>query len=280
MPRTRKLAGFAEGNAIAIGGENYLAARLLVPNRGGDEAGPLSLAVLYPEEQWSAVRRQAIYPLLLVGAAAVLAAMLVTALLARQVVRPLEFLRRQAAAIEQGDFRPMPLARRNDEIQDLARSINHMVERLARYEADVRQNERLRTLGQLGAGMAHQIRNAATGARLALDLHRRVCSAADDSETLDVAVRQMALMETYLQRFLTLGRPQQGRAKAIVRRPLELANSRRRSAAAGAAGLRTCAHRLAIRPSERIARDRRRQPRDRSVADQFIAERDRSGVGD
>ncbi len=31
-------------------------------------------------------------------------------------------------------------------------------------------------------------------------------------------------METYLQRFLTLGRPQQGRAKSIVRRPLQLAN--------------------------------------------------------
>jgi nitrogen fixation/metabolism regulation signal transduction histidine kinase len=223
LPRTRKLAGFAEGNALALGGDNYLAALLLVPNRGGTEAGPVSLAVLYPEEQWSAVRRQAIYPLLLVGAAAVLAAMVVTALLARRVVRPLEFLRHQAAAIEQGDFRPMPLARRNDEIQDLARSINHMVERLARYEADVRQNERLRTLGQLGAGMAHQIRNAATGARLALDLHRRVCSAEDDCETLDVAIRQMALMETYLQRFLTLGRPRQVRPASLVRRPLELA---------------------------------------------------------
>lgn len=223
LPRTRKLAGFTAENALAIGGENYLAALLLVPNRSGDDTGPLSLAVLYPEEQWSAVRRQAIYPLLFVGAAAVLSAMIVTALLARRVVRPLEFLRRQAAAIEQGDFRPMPLARRNDEIQDLARSINHMVERLARYEADVRQNERLRTLGQLGAGMAHQIRNAATGARLALDLHRRICSAADDCETLDVAIRQLALMETYLQRFLTLGRTPQVRSTPVARRPLELA---------------------------------------------------------
>jgi signal transduction histidine kinase len=224
LPRTRKLAGFAEGKTLAIGGEECLAALVLVPNRGDDDAEPLSLAVLYPEEQWSAVRRQAIYPLLLVGAAAVLAAMIVTALLARRVVRPLESLRRQAAAIELGDFRPMPFARRDDEIQDLARSINHMVERLARYEADVRQNERLRTLGQLGAGMAHQIRNAATGARLALDLHRRVCSAEDDSETLDVAVRQMTLMETYLQRFLTLGRPRQAGAKPIAHRPLQLAS--------------------------------------------------------
>lgn len=225
LPRTRKLAGFAEGNSLLIGGENYLAALLLVPDRGGgNEAGPLSLAVLYPEEQWSAVRRRAIYPLLLVGATAVLLAMIVTAILARRVVRPLELLRRQAAAIEGGDFRAMPLAKRNDEIQDLARSINHMVQRLARYEADVRQNERLRTLGQLGAGMAHQIRNAATGARLALDLHRRACSAVDDSETLDVAVRQMALMETYLQRFLTLGRPRQVRAASLGCQPLELAS--------------------------------------------------------
>lgn len=224
LPRTRKLAGFAEGNSLALGGRNYLAARLLAPNRSGDGSSPLSLAVLYPAEQWSAVRRQAIYPLLVVSAAAVMLAMIVTALVARRVVKPLELLRRQAGAIERGDFRPMPLAHRNDEIQDLARSINHMVERLARYEADVRQNERLRTLGQLGAGMAHQIRNAATGARLALDLHRRACSAGDDGETLDVAIRQMALMETYLQRFLTLGRQPQFRSKPAAHRPFELAN--------------------------------------------------------
>ncbi len=81
-----------------------------------------------------------------------------------------------------------------------------MVERLALYEADVRQNERLRTLGQLGAGIAHQLRNAATGARLALDLHRQSCPQEPGCETLDVATRQLALMENYLRRFLTLGR--------------------------------------------------------------------------
>ena len=141
----------------------------------------------------------------------------VTALFARRVVRPLESLRRQAAAIEQGDFRPMPLGSRNDEIQDLTRSINHMVERLARYEADVRLNERLRTLGQLGAGIAHQMRNAATGARLALDLHRQECPLDPACETLEVAMRQFTLMETYLQRFLTLGR-----GETLSREPLDL----------------------------------------------------------
>ncbi len=135
-----------------------------------------------------------------------LLATLVTTYLARRVVRPLESLQRQTAEIEQGVFRPMPLADRNDEIQDLVRSINHMVERLTRYEADVRQNERLRTLGQLGAGIAHQMRNAATGARLALDLHRQECPAPATRESLDVAGRQLALIEAHSKRFLALGR--------------------------------------------------------------------------
>ena len=50
-----------------------------------------------------------------------------------------------------------------------------MTAQLADYERQVRHNERLRTLGQLGASMAHQLRNAATGGRMAIELHRRDC---------------------------------------------------------------------------------------------------------
>ncbi len=218
VPQTAKLANLSAAHIVLLGETRFLANRLTLPDHTSTGDRPLSLAVLYPENRWSAARRQALYLPLVVGAAAVLAAIVVATLVARRVVQPLESLRRQAAAIEQGDFRPMPVENRNDEIQDLARSINHMVERLARYEADVRQNERLRTLGQLGAGIAHQMRNAATGARLALDLHRRACSHKTDGESLDVAARQLTLMEAYLQRFLTLGRQQ-----PLDRRPVDLA---------------------------------------------------------
>jgi signal transduction histidine kinase len=205
LPRQQKLANFGTGRLFDLADGRFLVSRLPVVSRSDRETST-TLVVLYPEERWAIARRQVIYPPLVVGGVAVLLAVAVTALFARRVVRPLESLRRQAAAIEQGDFRPMPLGSRNDEIQDLTRSINHMVERLARYEADVRLNERLRTLGQLGAGIAHQMRNAATGARLALDLHRQECPLDPVCETLEVATRQFTLMETYLQRFLTLGR--------------------------------------------------------------------------
>jgi C4-dicarboxylate-specific signal transduction histidine kinase len=65
----------------------------------------------------------------------------------------------------------------------------------------------MRTVALLGAGLAHEMRNAATGCRMALDLHAEKCSAQNDVESLFVAKRQLRLMESQLQRFLRAGKP-------------------------------------------------------------------------
>jgi signal transduction histidine kinase len=80
-----------------------------------------------------------------------------------------------------------------------------MAAMLAAYEATIRQTEQMRTLGQLGGAFAHQLRNSATGARMALDIHREECPLGDRSESLEVGTRQLVLMEKYIQRFLSLG---------------------------------------------------------------------------
>ncbi len=164
-----------------------------------------TLLVLYPEDRWSAAVREAVVPSLL--AAVVMAAVVVgmTALLARRLVAPIKRLGAQAAAIAAGDFRPLPVPARNDEIRDLAASINSMADQLSRYGQQVRDSERARLLGQLGVGMAHQLRNAATGAAMAIQLHTQDCPSAD-KEDLQVAIRQLRLMESYLQRFMSFGR--------------------------------------------------------------------------
>ena len=168
---------------------------------------PGSLVVLYPEDLWTAKMYQAAYPALLAGTIAAGVAVAITTLLARRLVRPIREVGVQTAAIARGDFTRVAVSRRNDEIRDLAESINRMTERLAQYEGEVRRNERLRLLGQLGAGMAHQLRNAATGGRMAIELHQRHCPIGPKDEPLDVALRQLRLMESYLQRFLSLGGP-------------------------------------------------------------------------
>ena len=82
---------------------------------------------------------------------------------------------------------------------------------LTEYEHQVRRSEQMRTLTMLGASIAHQLRNAVTGCRMALDLHAADCRGSgrdrgsDSGECLEVAQRQLKLMESQLQRFLHVG---------------------------------------------------------------------------
>ena len=189
---------------IELAGRTYLAERVPISGRARTPAG--SLVVLYSEDLWSAAMRQAAYP----------------ALAGRrhcgrgggpgQTVLPSGSCGRSAGWATDGRHRPGRLhARgrrpRDDEIRDLA----------ARHQPHDRAAQPVRArsppqraaphAGATGAGMAHQLRNAATGGRMAVELHQRECPAAAGSESLEVALRQLRLMESYLQRFLTLGRP-------------------------------------------------------------------------
>ena len=174
-----------------------------------------SLVVLYPEDRSSAVMRQAAFPALMAGVVAMVAVVLVSTVLAHRFVQPIRQLGDRAAAIARGDFQPVAVSRHDDEIRDLAVSINRMSEQLGQYEVQVRRHEQLRTLDRLGAGMAHQLRNAATGGRMAIELHRRQCVAGPADESLEVALRQLRLMESYLQRFMALGRDQPKAAENV-----------------------------------------------------------------
>jgi signal transduction histidine kinase len=214
LPSVRQWAQLAESPAVLLEGNSYRASRLPLTRRVSS-VGAASLVVLHPEEHRFAATRQVVYPAALAGSVTALVAILVTTLLAQRFVRPIQRLRIQAAAIANGDFRTIELEPRNDEIRDLGQSINRLSERLGQFEAEVRRHERLHVLGQLGAGMAHQLRNAATGALMAIELHQRECAQGNDSETLDVAVRQVKLMESYLQRFVTLGRPETSDRKEL-----------------------------------------------------------------
>ena len=124
-------------------------------------------------------------------------------------IRTLERRTRQIAA---GEFDPMPLPRADDEVRDLARSVNDMAGRLAQLQEAVRRTERFRLVGQLAGGLAHQLRNGVTGARLAVQVHAADCPRAGD-EALAVTLRQLSLLESNLRRFIDLGRPAEAKPR-------------------------------------------------------------------
>jgi signal transduction histidine kinase len=190
---------------VYLNGRSYFCSGLrLSPPRSATTG---TLYILYPEALWKDALNQAIRPALLIGGFAGLAALVLAVLLSGRLSRRISLLEQQTRSIAAGDFRPLALAGGNDEIRDLGRSINDMAEQLARLQQAIEKQERLRLLGQVSGGLAHQLRNGVTGAVLAVQLHARDC-AGGDGEALKVALRQLALVEANLKRFLDLGRDQ------------------------------------------------------------------------
>jgi signal transduction histidine kinase len=165
------------------------------------------LHILYPQRTWREAQWQAAFPPLLIGAVALGVVALLALAIAAGLSRPIMQLRWQVGRIARGDFEPLPLPPRNDELRDLVGSVNALAGQLDEMQKVIKRSERLALLGQLSGGLAHHLRNDVAGARIAVQLHQRHCHDVDQ-ESLRVALRQLTLTEEHLKRFLEAGRPQ------------------------------------------------------------------------
>lgn len=186
---------------LAIGGVRYYVARF----RPRADPTVRTLYLLISEETWGRARRDAAVPPLMVGGTALVMTLLVSVWLAERFGRRLRRLQERVACIAAGDFRQIPLDGPHDEIQDLVGSVNQMASQLQQLQETIRRSERTRLVAQLASGLAHQLRNAVTGAKMALELHRRRCRENPGDQSLDVALRQLAQVEIQVKGLLSAG---------------------------------------------------------------------------
>ncbi|GAA4440539.1 HAMP domain-containing sensor histidine kinase [Bremerella cremea] len=177
-------------------------------------SGEVTVHLLFPKRNYDRRVAQSFWPLMLLGLVAVGPMLLVASFLAARITRPIARLQKQVGRIAEGDFVEVPPGNTKDELRDLSLAINQMSQQLQSYETKVRTMERAQVLGQIGAGFSHQIRNAMTGGQMALGLHRLDCNI-PNCESLEVAQRQMAMVEHMVQSMLRLGRKQQIERKPI-----------------------------------------------------------------
>lgn len=202
LPPSNDLSTLPQIPAVQLDSTRYRIARL----ERNPNSNAQTLYVLSPENSWNAARWQAaLYPLS-VGALSVFLTAGLSLLISQRIGRRLRNLQSQAAAIAAGDFREISIQARDDELRDLEISVNRMTSRLRELEATIARSERERLLAQLAGGLAHQLRNAATGAKLALQLHARRCPSDGQDQSVTVALRQLALLETQVRGLLSLGR--------------------------------------------------------------------------
>jgi signal transduction histidine kinase len=131
------------------------------------------------------------------GAVAVCGALLVV--LTYTVQRPMVELQQKISQVGSGDLNAaVRFSHRNDEIGDLGRNFNHMVEQLRESRAEIERlhrtqmsrAEHLATLGELATGLAHEIRNPLAGIAGVIEIVSRDLPATSPARLVVKDVRQ------------------------------------------------------------------------------------------
>lgn len=191
-----------------LGERDYYWSKVKLPSR---TEPPIAneLNVLFPSSDLEQLRRKALWPTVGIAGAASGLAILLAAALAQRITKPLSQVRSQISRLAEGDMTNRLGFKRTDELGLLGADVDILADRLTNFESTIRRMERIRALGMLSGGLVHQLRNSATGARLAIDLHRESCPQGATDESLEVAGRQLQLMDRFIQKFLKLGERKQ-----------------------------------------------------------------------
>lgn len=188
-------------DVVTFNGERFFAGKAHLKGRAN--AG--SAIVLYPEKSWELARAEALYPPLTIGAGLLILTVVASVAIARKLGNRILRVQHQVARIAEGNFEPIDISSIDDELKDLSLSVNRMCVALEESWNQIRESERSKLVSQIVGGMAHQLRNAITGARISLQLHRGRCPAHDD-EAIDVSLKQLTLMEEQIKGLLRLTR--------------------------------------------------------------------------
>lgn len=191
----------ANSPAIRLDGEQYL-----VKVTRHEFPSLEFVMVLYPRSDLTQAQWRATTIPLFIGLGGVLVVMGMMRAVAMNLTSRLEEVRNRVADIADGDFREIPTDQVSDEIGDLITSVNHMARQIRTMNELIGRTERARVLGQLAGGLAHQMRNALTGTRLAIQIHERRCQTSKEEESLHVALQQLRVMEEHMKRLLSVGK--------------------------------------------------------------------------
>ncbi|MFP4056185.1 MAG: sensor histidine kinase [Candidatus Brocadiia bacterium] len=193
--------------SVRLGGESYRAAVAPVGPPPGRE-GQAFLYRLSPEAEIEAATRAATRPILVAAACGAAAAVVFGILVGGAIARPVQSLAAQARRLAAGGGGERLEVRTRDEVGRLAEAFNSLLDSLRQAEARVVASERLAAVGQVAAGIAHEVRNPLSGIKMSAQLlGRRLRELGAEDESVGVMLGEIARLEVIIDDLLTFAGP-------------------------------------------------------------------------
>jgi signal transduction histidine kinase len=134
-------------------------------------------------------------------------------IVSRHLTRPVLKLAKGVRAVSQGDYGQRIPVHGSDEVAELSEAFNSMTEQLGRMremEAKLRRQERLSTLGEVAAGLAHEIRNPLGIIKTTAELLQRSERLTEaEVRRLGYVVEEVRRIDRLVKDFLAFAKPPQ-----------------------------------------------------------------------
>jgi two-component system, NtrC family, sensor kinase len=196
---------------------------------GGRVVGVVRVALAASEPTKSVLRRSGLLLLLLALADALLVLGLGLFVLTQLVVRPLGHLRRATALMTAGDWEPRIAEEGPKEFAALASAFNQMTASLSVQREQIIRSEKLASVGQLAAGVAHEIGNPLAAILGYVDILRSDLAGkcdlpvADRQDALDRVKAETQRIHRIIRELLEFSRP--SREDPVSTDPLRIVQS-------------------------------------------------------
>jgi signal transduction histidine kinase len=140
-------------------------------------------------------------------ALALAAGLVASWLISRSLARPVADLTRAMAVVGAGDLDHPIHATSRDEIGDLARALERMTAQLRESREQLVQAEKLASIGEMSAAVAHGLRNPLASLRAAAQLVRHHPTSPSATEHLDAIIEEVDRLDRRISHLLSFSRP-------------------------------------------------------------------------
>ena len=155
--------------------------------------------------------------------------------IARHISRPIRVFAKGVHAVADGDLNQEMNIRSSEELAELSNAFNRMtgkLRELRQLEEELRRKDRLAALGEMSAGLAHEIRNPLGIIKSSAQVLRKSAAGGEEvKELTSFIVEEVDRLDRVVSNFLDFARPrklnlEEAKVEDIVERSLHLAEPR------------------------------------------------------